>query len=193
MACEIVVPGAIRFIWVNLTGKSQRKQGQGTLIQHYGYPDVWEEAFPEDQGPWCSTWWRLTLAEVPHFAHLIITTPLYVVWPPTSQQMTKIFHQWTAQLRKAKVASSSSLRTITINCAFEDEGQRTREYRKRLRGYAGTTVEPEPWQLLGGDEMEGTVGARLEWTSVDGRVWEMVRPGSDMNVGSYAFGWEQKQ
>ncbi|KAJ7218746.1 hypothetical protein C8J57DRAFT_1254744 [Mycena rebaudengoi] len=118
----------------------------------YGYPDVWEEAFPEDQGPWCSTWWRLTLAES--------------VWPPTSQQMTKIFHQWTAQLRKAKVASSSSLRTITINCAFEDEGQRTREYRKRLRGYAGTTT---------------------------GRVWEMVRPGSDMNVGSYAFGWEQKR
>ncbi|KAJ7255689.1 hypothetical protein C8J57DRAFT_1517981 [Mycena rebaudengoi] len=82
---------------------------------------LWEENFPEDQGPWWSTFWRLTLSQIPSFTHLIITTPVYIIWPPTHERMQNVFHQWTAQLRCSNSAHSS-LCTITINSAYEDEG-----------------------------------------------------------------------
>ncbi|KAJ7281089.1 hypothetical protein C8J57DRAFT_1711957 [Mycena rebaudengoi] len=93
--------------------------------------EAWEEAFPDDGGPWCSSLWRLSLAQIPHFSELIVTTPVYVIWPPNSEQMTSVFNQWTAQLRKTK-KPSSSLRKITINSAFADNCKRIREYRQNV-------------------------------------------------------------
>ncbi|KAJ7211555.1 hypothetical protein C8J57DRAFT_1539486 [Mycena rebaudengoi] len=153
------------------------------------YQDIYEggRGFPDDRGPWCSTLWRLTLAQIPHFSHFIVTTPVYIVWPPTSPRLTTVFAEWTAQLRKTK-HRASSLCTITLNSGFEDNGKRTREYRVEF----GVNKAEDP-ELGGGDDVEGSLGTRLQWGSENGYTWKMAKPDSTVNVGSYFFGWEGRQ
>lgn len=71
--------------------------------------------------PWDSNNWRLALCLLPHVKQFILTTPRYIIWPPTLQQFQTTLNQWTAQIRRS--GNRSQLQEIVVHCASGDEGE----------------------------------------------------------------------
>jgi hypothetical protein len=69
---------------------------------------------------WNSSFWRLDISLIPHIRTLILTTPSYVIWPPTTSQFKRTIAEWTAQFRHK---TDSQINEIVINFAFNDEGE----------------------------------------------------------------------
>ncbi|KAJ7140271.1 hypothetical protein C8R43DRAFT_954989 [Mycena crocata] len=86
------------------------------------------------EGPWDNTLWRLHLAQIPYIEELFITSPMYIVWPPTQSVVNDDIKQWTAQLRCSNVATSSTLQRIILNCGFGDEGGSVEEWDESVEG-----------------------------------------------------------
>ncbi|KAJ7161783.1 hypothetical protein C8R43DRAFT_1123501 [Mycena crocata] len=74
------------------------------------------------EGPWDHPSWRSYLAQIPHIKEFFVTSPMYIVWPPTQDNLDRDIKYWTRALRRADVAVPSSLRRIILNCGFGDEG-----------------------------------------------------------------------
>ncbi|KAJ7080758.1 hypothetical protein B0H15DRAFT_855861 [Mycena belliarum] len=80
-------------------------------------------------GPWDSTEWGLTISLIPHIKQLIVTTPTYIIWPPTEKMCRIARDAWTAQLRRRN--RGSQLKEIVIESAFGDEAERHRNWEKK--------------------------------------------------------------
>ncbi|KAJ7626335.1 hypothetical protein DFH06DRAFT_1142062 [Mycena polygramma] len=135
-----------------------------------------EEDLVLDCFAWDLTPWRLDISLIPHIRSLFVTTPSYVVWPPTKRQLKFSMDSWTAQLRRG---SNSDLREIVINSGFGDNGESIDWFeRKKLKQH------PE-FQLLDVfDRMRtlgGGLGVQLVWRrsrlrgSIGEHIWRLVR------------------
>lgn len=134
-------------------------------------------------GPWDTTFWRLTISQIPHIRQLFVTTPLYVVWPPTQDQLELTMAEWTAQLRRPKV--TSPLEEIIINSAFGDDT----ELLEQSGSVEGEANVADVFHLQ--DVADG-VGVQTVWRRKTRREWEEVKvqAPSDSNREEYLFGPE---
>ncbi|KAJ7486070.1 hypothetical protein B0H11DRAFT_1913803 [Mycena galericulata] len=118
--------------------------------------DEFFECSAEDSGssnPWDSSDWRLSISLIPHIRQLIVTTPTYIVWPPTRERYNTVMNMWTAQLRRGH--HTSQLDEIVIHCASGDEGESLNQWEGEL-GYG----------------IEGRhLGANWVWRKQDSGAW----------------------
>lgn len=135
-------------------------------------------------GPWTATNWCLDITLLPHIKQLIVTTPTYIVWPPTARQFDSAKNKWTAQLRRSP--GVSVLQEIVIHSAFADEGDRIRS-----------------WEETGGelpDVLDGrNLGADWVWRRESRKEWQMVSHTAyfsnreeyffGRSEGEYELGW----
>ncbi|KAK6993132.1 hypothetical protein R3P38DRAFT_3516549 [Favolaschia claudopus] len=70
---------------------------------------------------WHDDSWKLEISLIPHIETLILSTPSYVVWPPTKEFLTLTLTAWTAQIRRNR-RCNSNLSEIVINSGFGDNG-----------------------------------------------------------------------
>ncbi|KAJ6462678.1 hypothetical protein C8R47DRAFT_1158280, partial [Mycena vitilis] len=125
---------------------------------------------------WDLTPWRLDISLIPHIHSLFVTTPSYVVWPPTKRQLKFSMDSWTAQLR---CGSNSDLREIVINSGFGDNGESIDWFlRKKLQRHPDFQLLDvfERMRTLGGG-----LGVQLVWRRsglrgpVGEPIWKLVR------------------
>ncbi|KAJ7447727.1 hypothetical protein B0H11DRAFT_1929477 [Mycena galericulata] len=137
---------------------------------------------PEDlhmDGPWHTTSWRLQISQIPNIGQLIVTTPTYVVWPPTVDQVTTTVAEWTAQLRR----STSRLQEIVIKCGFGDEGGALEKWQESHEG-----------EEMADGFGEDRFGVQMVWRLND-KEWNPVEiyETSDSNREEYFFGPEGQE
>ncbi|KAJ7272358.1 hypothetical protein C8J57DRAFT_1507213 [Mycena rebaudengoi] len=155
--------------------------------------------FADKSGLWNFSHWRLSVSQIPApIQNFVVSTPTYVIWPPTASQRSSVLLAWTSQMSMARrSATPSTLRCIVINSGFGDEyrlGEYINEWEESLA--MGEEVEDEDWlapELGGGDDMEGYVGTRIIWESANGRQWTVSDPYRAPKGISYAFGLENDE
>ncbi|KAJ7805823.1 hypothetical protein B0H14DRAFT_3770234 [Mycena olivaceomarginata] len=129
---------------------------------------------------WDKPSWRSNISQIPYIRQLILSTPAYVVWPPSAKTFSRTRDEWTEQLGNR---SSSKLRDIVINCSFLDGGL-------RVMYWAGNTRMPaEALRLT--REIAGGQGFQWVWRLKDNE-WKRVkitRP-ADSDRAAYCFGPE---
>ncbi|KAJ7511053.1 hypothetical protein B0H11DRAFT_2214901 [Mycena galericulata] len=133
------------------------------------------------EGPWNTTSWRLQISQIPNIRQLLVTTPTYIVWPPTTDQLRLTIAAWTAQLRH----STSRLEEIVVYCGFGDESA---AFGKWLEENEGAEIADEF------AEENAVVGAQMVWRPVD-KEWVSVDilKTSDSNREEYFFGSEGQE
>ncbi|KAJ7271677.1 hypothetical protein C8J57DRAFT_1226259 [Mycena rebaudengoi] len=165
---------------------------------------LYTQSIPEDpfsvSGPWTlnPSGWAESLSKLSAIHTLIITTPCYIIWPPTETRLSELLLEWTSHMGR------SSLREILLNCGFIDEGYSTllyeierRREKEKEKVYEDELEELEQegeleeisWALKGGEDVEGANGIRVRWVSSNGRDWKVSGDISRTGKGaSYLFG-----
>ncbi|KAJ7017308.1 hypothetical protein C8F04DRAFT_1200694 [Mycena alexandri] len=133
-----------------------------------------------DWTPWDREAWAGELARIPHIKTLLVTSPTYVVWPPTNDGLDAAIRAWTGSL-----STSSGLQEVVLNFAFGDEGEQIRALIEE-----DDDAVPAPfYEPIA--EVGGSVGLQLLWRRV-GEEWQNVpiNVASESNRAEYFFGPE---
>ncbi|KAJ7898739.1 hypothetical protein B0H13DRAFT_2337394 [Mycena leptocephala] len=131
---------------------------------------------------WNSTLWRLDISLIPHIHTLILTTPSYLIWPPTTKRFKAVIQQWTAQFRHK---TQSLLKEIVVNFAFSDEGVLVQEWEEETGEKADEVYEDK--RAVGGGYGTQIVlqpNAKKSWVSIP------IFQSSHSNREEYFFGSE---
>ncbi|KAJ7677917.1 hypothetical protein DFH06DRAFT_1121476 [Mycena polygramma] len=138
---------------------------------------------PDSAGPWDDPSWRLSIALIPHIHTLIVSSSLYVVWPPTEKEAELCLTACTAQLRHV---SRPNLKTIVVNCAYGNEGALLEDWEEE-HDFLSPLFELK--------EVNGGVGMQLVATEVSTKKWEWktLRKPSSSYREEYFFGWEGRE
>ncbi|KAJ7883085.1 hypothetical protein B0H13DRAFT_1890598 [Mycena leptocephala] len=133
---------------------------------------------------WNSAFWRLDISLIPHIRTLILTTPSYVIWPPTTSQFKLTIAEWTAQFRHK---TESQLNEIIINFAFNDEGVLVEKWAEETGKEVGDVYEDK--RAVGGGYGTQIV---LCPNSKKKKTWDSVTifHSSKSNREEYFFGRE---
>ncbi|KAJ7809442.1 hypothetical protein B0H13DRAFT_1927915 [Mycena leptocephala] len=133
---------------------------------------------------WNSAFWRLDISLIPHICTLILTTPSYVIWPPTTSQFKLTIAEWTAQFRHK---TESQLNEIIINFAFNDEGVLVEKWAEETGKEVGDVYEDK--RAVGGGYGTQIV---LCPNSKKKKTWDSVTifHSSKSNREEYFFGRE---
>ncbi|KAJ7437072.1 hypothetical protein B0H11DRAFT_1936185 [Mycena galericulata] len=141
-----------------------------------------EDVMASGSTPWTTKTWCGNLAQIPSpITTFILTTPDYVVWPPTTEKLNKTRDAWTFGLSSHP---GTSLRRIFVNSGFVDGGEGTQVYMQTLhdnqRHMWGPPEDNSPttpeernvdFCLERTYNMEGSLGTRILWESMDGHSW----------------------
>lgn len=123
---------------------------------------------PSPSHPWLSALWGSHIASIPSsITTFILTTPEYIIWPPTTSQLESTVSEWTGALSSN---GGSRLRRIFINSGFGDAGERTRAYCADIYWKAMDAPDAD-FSLKGMAPMEGSMGTRMFWTSPECHSW----------------------
>ncbi|KAJ7022641.1 hypothetical protein C8F04DRAFT_1272456 [Mycena alexandri] len=152
-----------------------------------------------DYRPWEGETWRLDLALIPApIKQFVLSTPHYVIWPPTDNQIDLTLNKWTAQWRKGYLpAVRPTLDLITINQGYIDDGSdmgRCAEYSdfifKHDLRHSHEALENALSEDMGNScDMEGREGFRLMWEQNKDGKWERTDLAWVFAPGAYqAFG-----
>ncbi|KAJ7885299.1 hypothetical protein B0H14DRAFT_2563938 [Mycena olivaceomarginata] len=129
---------------------------------------------------WDKPSWRSNISQIPYIRQLILSTPAYVVWPPSAKTFSRTRDEWTEQLGNR---SSSKLRDIVINCSFLDGGL-------RVMYWAGNTRMPaEALRLT--REIAGGQGFQWVWRLKDNE-WKRKRQEAGYNLYKGSVGYERR-
>ncbi|KAF7335857.1 DBF4-type domain-containing protein [Mycena sanguinolenta] len=109
-----------------------------------------------EQAPWDSNTWRLAISRIPSIRTLIVSTPCYLIWPPTQERHDAILQEWTAQLRR----DSSSLSVVVLNFGYKDEGYAIDDWPT-----PGNTFEPRALSVA-------SRGVQILWVKVNRKTWD---------------------
>ncbi|KAK7021551.1 hypothetical protein R3P38DRAFT_1127485 [Favolaschia claudopus] len=73
-------------------------------------------------GPWNGSSWPVSISLIPTITTLIVTSPTYILWPLTAEQLLAERNRWTAQFRHHGHRANVNLSTILLNFGTVDEG-----------------------------------------------------------------------
>ncbi|KAJ7025911.1 hypothetical protein C8F04DRAFT_1268765 [Mycena alexandri] len=121
-----------------------------------------------------------SLRVFPTLKPFFVTSPTYVVWPPTNDGLDAAIRAWTGSL-----STSSGLQEVVLNFAFGDEGEQIRALIEE-----DDDAVPAPfYEPIA--EVGGSVGLQLLWRRV-GEEWQNVpiNVASESNRAEYFFGPE---
>ncbi|KAJ7639827.1 hypothetical protein DFH06DRAFT_1335490 [Mycena polygramma] len=123
---------------------------------------------PDGAGPWDDPSWRLSIALIPHISTLIVSSSLYVVWPPTKKE------------------AEADLKTIVVNCAYGNEGALLEDWEEE-HDFLSPLFELK--------EVNGGLGMQLVATDVSTKKWEWktLRKPSSSYREEYFFGCEGRE
>ncbi|KAJ7673143.1 hypothetical protein DFH06DRAFT_1174620 [Mycena polygramma] len=153
-----------------------------------------------DEGPWDKPAWRLHITQIPHIETLILTTPLYVVWPPSQEGLDETLAAWTAQF---KHHTSSSLSKIIINFGL-NEGAHIENWEAGLDEDSDEEEHDEDddeelmpprrvaYNLCETRFVGGSLGPQVVWVRVGKKSWKEfnIHTYSNSNRQEYLFGSE---
>ncbi|KAJ7730896.1 hypothetical protein DFH07DRAFT_969014 [Mycena maculata] len=130
---------------------------------------------------WDHTSWRAQISRIPHISQLLLTTPCYVVWPPTDEALQICMSEWTSQFRHPECCSQ--LKEIIVNSGFGDWGRHIEDFINE-----GGDMPAEVFLEERG--VGGAIGTQVVWRRCVGKRWKLheVSEPSNSNRQEYFFG-----
>jgi len=120
----------------------------------------------KDFGPWESPSWSITLALFPQIHFLIVTTPRYLIWPPTEDVFAAVRQRWTRSLSERHQLSKI---IIHWGYAMHDDDDRFTQFNQP------TTTEQQYAHILGciaGGRLGGMISV---WEKIEENGWSAAK------------------